>query len=103
MQRFFRLFWVLMLLAAGWGAPAQAQTNGEQTTTARVVWGTYAELPAASGTTRKVPTFRGAYHAPGETVGTLTLRLPGTLAAGTLRDAVYEAFSAPDAALLGVA
>ena len=103
MQRFFLLFWALVLLAAGRAAPAQAQTGGEQTTTTRVVWGTYTELPAANGTTRKVPTFRGAYHGPGEVVGTLTLRLPGTLAAGTLRDAVYEAFSAPDAALLGSA
>jgi hypothetical protein len=103
MQRFFLLFWALVVLAAGRIAPAHAQTSGEQTTTARVVWNTYAELPAANGTTRKVPTFRGASHGPGETVGTLTLRLPGTIAASTLRDAVYEAFSAPDAALLGTA
>jgi hypothetical protein len=50
-----------------------------------------------------VPTFREAYHGPGELVGTLTLRVPGTVATGTVRDAVYEPFSAADAALLSTA
>ena len=83
-------------------APAHAQ-GGEQTVTASLAWGTYAELTDANGSTYKVPTFRSAYHGPGELVGTLTLRMPGTVATGSIRDAVYEAFSAADAALLSKA
>jgi hypothetical protein len=103
MQRLFRLFGLVLLLAAGWPARAQAQSGGEQSTDVRLSWDTYATLALANGSTRKVPTFRGAYHGPAEIVGTLTLRLPGTVTAGTVRDAVYEPFSAADAALLRAA
>ncbi|TVT40605.1 type IX secretion system sortase PorU [Hymenobacter setariae] len=99
MQRLFRLFGLLVLLA-GWSVPAQAQSSGEQTIATRLSWDTYATLALANGSTRKVPTFQGAYHGPGEAIGTLTLRIPGTVAAGTVRDAVYEPFSTADAALL---
>ncbi len=98
MPKTFLFLWALVLLLGG-ARRAHAQ-SGEQTAPARLSWGVYAELPTASGTTRKVPTFREAYHGPGELVGTFTLRVPGTVAAGTVRDAVYEAFSAADAALL---
>ena len=81
-------------------APAQAQAGGEQTVAARLAWGVYVELPDANGTSRKVPTFREAYHGPGELVGTFMLRVPGTVATGSIRDAVYEAFPPADAALL---
>ena len=96
MKRLFLLGWVLGLLLPSWSA--QAQSTGEQTVAARLTWDTYAELPTATGAVRKVPTFRSAYHGPGEAVGTLSLRLPGTVAAGLVRDAVYEAFPAADAA-----
>ncbi|MGI4740380.1 MAG: type IX secretion system sortase PorU [Janthinobacterium lividum] len=101
MKRLFLLGWILGLLLPGWAA--QAQASGEQTITTRLTWDTYAELPTANGTVRKVPTFRSAYHGPGEAIGTLTLRLSGTVATGTVRDAVYEAFPAADAALLNSA
>ncbi|MGI4864008.1 MAG: type IX secretion system sortase PorU [Janthinobacterium lividum] len=101
MQRFFLLLWLLGLIVGG-VMPAQAQ-SGEQTATARLTWGTYADLTDANGTTRKVPTFKGAYHGPGDAVGTLTLRVPGTVTTGTVRDAVYEAFPTADAALLSKA
>ncbi|RYY21582.1 MAG: hypothetical protein EOO36_00415, partial [Cytophagaceae bacterium] len=102
MQKLFLFLWSLLLLLGG-AVPARAQAGGEQTATARLAWGTYAELALPNGTSRKVPTFKGAYHGPGELVGTLTLRVPGTVAAGSLRDAVYEAFPAADAALLSSA
>ncbi len=101
MPKIFLSVWALVVLLGG-GLPAHAQ-SGEQTAPARVSWGGYAQLPAANGTTRKVPTFREAYHGPGELVGTFTLRVPGTVATGTLRDAVYEPFPAADAALLSAA
>jgi hypothetical protein len=103
MQRLFRLFGLVAVLAAGWLAPAHAQSGGEQTISTRLTWDTYADLATASGSTRKVPTFRGAYHGPGEAAGTLTLRLPGTVATGAVRDAVYEPFPAADEALLRTA
>ena len=102
MQKLFLLFWSLGLLLGG-ALPALAQGSGQQTASARLAWGTYAELTAADGSTRKVPTFKGAYHGPGQAVGTFTLRVPGTVDTGTLRDAVYEAFPAADAALLSSA
>ena len=101
MPKIFLFLWALVLLLGG-ATRARAQ-SGEQTATARVSWGVYVEMPNSNGTTRKVPTFREAYHGPGEWVGTLTLRLPGTVATGTVRDAVYEAFPAADAALLNSA
>jgi hypothetical protein len=101
MPKFFLSLWALVLLL-GEATPAHAQ-SGEQTATAQVSWGVYLEMPGANGTMRKVPTFREAYHGPGELVGTLTLRVPGTVAAGTVRNAVYEAFPAADAALLSTA
>jgi hypothetical protein len=103
MQRLFRLFGLVGLLLAGWAMPARAQSSGEQSTSVRLSWDTYADLATASGSTRKVPTFRGAYHGPGQVAGTLTLRLPGTVATGTVREEVYEPFSAADAALLRTA
>ncbi|RZK45080.1 MAG: hypothetical protein EOO59_21370, partial [Hymenobacter sp.] len=103
MQRLFRIVGLVVLLVAGWLAPARAQSGGEQTIVTRLRWDTYATLAAANGSTRKVPTFQGAYHGPGEVVGTLTLRLPGTVATGAVRDAVYEPFAAADALLLRTA
>jgi hypothetical protein len=103
MPKIFLSLWVLVLLLGG-ATPTHAQ-SGEQTATARLSWGVYVEMPGANGSTRKVPTFRAAYHGPGDWVGTLTLRVPGTVATGTgtLRDVVYEPFSAADAALLSTA
>jgi hypothetical protein len=102
MQKFFLSFLSLFLVLANWLAPAWAQTGGEQTVAVRLSWGTYAELPTATGT-RRVPTFQGAYHGPADAVGTYTLRLAGNVATGELRNAVYEAYPATDAALLRTA
>jgi hypothetical protein len=101
MPKSFLSLWVLVLLM-GSALRTHAQ-SGEQTAPARVNWGVYVEMPSANGSTRKVPTFREAYHGAGELVGTFTLRVPGTVAAGTVRDAVYEPFSTADAALLSSA
>jgi hypothetical protein len=101
MKRLFLLGWVWAFLLLSWSA--QAQSTSEQTVTTHLTWDTYAELPTPSGAMRKVPTFRSAYHGPGEAVGTFSLRLTGTVAAGSVRDAVYEAFPAADAALLTAA
>lgn len=99
MRKFFLSFLSLCILLANWLAPAWAQTGGGQTVAVRLAWGTYAELPTATGT-RRVPTFQGAYHGPTDAVGTYTLRLAGNVANGELRDAVYEAYPTADAALL---
>ena len=53
MKRLFLLGWVWSLLLLSWSA--QAQSSGEQTVITRLTWDTYAELPTADGTVRKVP------------------------------------------------
>ncbi|MEJ7659247.1 MAG: hypothetical protein WKG07_06275 [Hymenobacter sp.] len=93
-------------ILTGLALPARAQTGGAgQTVPVAISWTIYASLrsPSASPDTppRRVPSFVGASHGAGELLGTYTLRVPGTVASGELRDAVYEPFPAADAALLG--
>ncbi|WP_460584122.1 type IX secretion system sortase PorU [Hymenobacter arcticus] len=102
MRNLFSMWWLGLLLGVGLAAHAQ---SGSQTVPVSLSWTTYASLrnPAArpDAEPRRVPSFRGAYHGPNDVLGTFTLRLPGTVASGELRDAVYEAFPAADAKLLG--
>ena len=98
----------LLLLLLSWAGPAHAQVGGPAPAVPVVLrWTTYASLrpPGASpdAEPRRVPSFVGAHHGPTEAVGTYTLRVPGTVGTGELRDAVYEPFSAADAQLLGSA
>ena len=102
------LFSLLLLgVLAGFVRSAFAQGSGPQTVPVTLSWTTYASLPNPAdrpdAEPRRVPSFRGAYHGPGQVVGTYTLRLAGTVASGELRDAVYEPFSAADTKLLGSA
>ena len=104
MRNFFSLLLLGMLATLAW--PAGAQPGGAgQTVPVTLSWTVYASLrnPSASPDTppRRVPSFVGASHGAGELLGTYTLRVPGTVAGGELRDAVYEPFPAADAALLG--
>jgi hypothetical protein len=101
-----KLFSMLLLgVLASLVRPALAQGGSAQTAPIALRWTTYASLrnPAADpdAEPRRVPSFVGAYHGPGQVIGTYTLRLPGTLTGGELRDAVYEAFPAADVKLLG--
>ena len=102
MRNFFPTLFLLLLLA-GWGHSALAQTTtGETVVPVSLSWTTYAALRGPNpDEPRRVPTFRGAYHGPDDVLGTYTLRLPGTVATGDLRDGVYEPFPAADAKLLG--
>ncbi len=101
MRNFFPTLFLLAVLAAGWSRPARAQT-GEAVVPVSLSWTTYAALRGADPEEpRRVPTFRGASHGPDDVLGIYTLRLPGTVTAGDLREAVYEAFPAADAKLLG--
>lgn len=100
------LFSLLLLgMLAGFVRPARAQGSGPQTVPVTLSWTIYASLrnPAAGpeAMPRRVPSFVGAHHGPGQVLGTYTLRLAGTVASGELRDAVYEPFPAADAKLLG--
>ncbi len=100
------LFSLLLLgVLAGFMRPARAQGSGPQTVPVTLSWTTYASLrnPAANpdAVPRRVPSFVGAYHGPGQVVGTYTLRLAGTVTSSELRDAVYEPFSDADVKLLG--
>ncbi|RZK45827.1 MAG: hypothetical protein EOO59_20315, partial [Hymenobacter sp.] len=100
------LFSMLLLgVLASFVLPARAQGSSAQTVPVTLSWTTYASLrnPSANpdAAPRRVPSFQGAYHGAGQVIGTYTLRLPGTLTSGELRDAVYEAFPADDVKLLG--
>jgi hypothetical protein len=100
------LFSMLLLgVLASFVLPARAQSGSAQTVPVALSWTTYASLhnPGANpdAEPRRVPSFQGAYHGPNQVIGTYTLRLPGTVASGDLRDAVYEAFPAADVKLLG--
>jgi len=100
------LFSMLLLgMLASLTLRALAQGSSAQTVPVTLSWTTYASLrnPGADpdAEPRRVPSFRGAYHGTGQVIGTYTLRLPGTLASGELREAVYEAFPAADVKLLG--
>jgi hypothetical protein len=100
------LFSMLLLgVLASFVRPALAQGSSAQTVPVTLSWTTYASLrnPSADpdAESRRVPSFRGAYHGAGQVIGTYTLRLPGTLASGELREALYEAFPAADVKLLG--
>jgi hypothetical protein len=100
------LFSMLLLgVLASLVLPARAQGSNAQTVPVTLSWTTYASLrnPSADpdAEPRRVPSFRGAYHGPNQVIGTYTLRLPGTVASGELRDAVYEPFPAADIKLLG--
>ena len=104
MRNFFSLLLLGMLTGLVW--PAQAQPGGAgQAVPVALSWTVYASLrsPSASPDTppRRVPSFVGASHGAGEVLGTYTLRVPGTVASGELRDAVYQPFPAADVALLG--
>lgn len=104
MRNFFSM--LLLGLLAGLVLPVRAQVGGTALTVPVTLrWTVYAGLrsPGASPDTepRRVPSFVGAYHGPTDVVGTYTLRVPGTVSAGELRDAVYEAFPAADVKLLG--
>ena len=101
MRNFFPTLCLLAVLAAGWARPARAQT-GETVVPVRLSWTATAALRSADpAAPRQVPTFQGASHGPDDVLGTYTLRLPGTVVAGDLRDAVYEAWPAAEAKLLG--
>jgi hypothetical protein len=100
------LFSMLLLgVLASFVLPARAQGGSAQTAPIALSWTTYASLrnPAADpdAAPRQVPSFRGAYHGTNQVIGTYTLRLPGSVASGELRDAIYEAFPAADVKLLG--
>jgi hypothetical protein len=100
------LFSMLLLgVLASLVLPARAQGGSAQTVPVTLSWTTYASLrnPSADpdAEPRRVPSFQGAYHGTNQVIGTYTLRLPGTVASGELRDAVYEAFPAADVKFLG--
>ena len=94
---------LLLLLAVGLAGPALAQAGDQQAVPVTLSWTRYASLPGATpdDAPRRVPSFVGASHDPHDAIGTYALRLPGTVASGELRDAVYEAFPATDVKLLG--
>ena len=94
-------FFTLLLLV--WGvlsfAPQARAQATEQTAQATVEWQGYETVYTRAGRASRVPSFRGATYAPTDLVGTYTLRLNGRVVSGQLRNAIYEPFSATDAAL----
>ena len=100
-MRYFT-FWLLVALVLGAGAPAARAQSEEQLVRGRVSWmGT--EPVAIKGQQRRVPSFRGAFFGRDEQVGTLQLRLSGTVAQGQLRETVYAPVAPAEARQLDLA
>ncbi|SDY48507.1 type IX secretion system sortase PorU [Hymenobacter psychrophilus] len=86
----YSTFWLLTtLLLLGVSAPRAQAQKGEQTYQGRITW-TGTVPVGLKGQKRLVPAFRGAAFGPEEQVGTLLVRLPGTVAAGQLVETQYE-------------
>ncbi|OUJ69335.1 type IX secretion system sortase PorU [Hymenobacter crusticola] len=97
-MRLFTLHLLLCGALLGLSFRVAAQ-SGEQVSHTTITWQGYVRLDMPSGAVRRVPTFLGAAHQPGELLGTYTLNLAGTVANGTLRNAVYEALPEADSRL----
>ncbi|TGE26046.1 type IX secretion system sortase PorU [Hymenobacter aquaticus] len=97
-MRYFTFLVVLWGLTLGVAAPGKAQGT-EQVVRARLVWKDYVQASNKIGQLRRVPTFGGAVFRNGEQNPNYQLRLPGEVSQGTVRNAVYEPFSAADARL----
>jgi hypothetical protein len=95
-MRYFTFLVVCVLLL---GFSAQAQ-DGRQTAAIRLQWEGYHQVPGSDYTLRKVPAFLLAQYQTRSLFGSYIVRVPGTVAEGELRNAVYVAFSSADAALL---
>ncbi|NVO84552.1 type IX secretion system sortase PorU [Hymenobacter terrestris] len=82
--------WLLisLLMLGAMGPRAQAQ-SGEQTYRGRITW-TGTVPVGIKGQKRLVPAFRGAAFDTEEQVGTLLVRLAGTVTAGQLIETQYE-------------
>ena len=95
-MRFRTLLWLSGWLVLLTGLPGWAQSA----LPGAVEWTGTTQLTMATGKTQRVPTFRGAAYAPGELLGTYTLRVAGRVAEGQLTDLQYVPFAAAEAALL---
>ncbi|MDF7809733.1 type IX secretion system sortase PorU [Hymenobacter sp. YC55] len=84
------------------GLAAQAQ-NGRQSVAIRLRWQGYNEVPGSDYRLRKVPSFAGAQYRTGSLFSHYVLNVPGPATEGELRNAVYEPFSAADAAVFKAA
>ncbi|WP_019949411.1 type IX secretion system sortase PorU [Hymenobacter aerophilus] len=99
----YSTFWLLTtLLLLGAAAPRARAQTGEQTYRSRITW-TGTVPVGLKGQKRMVPGFRGAAFGPEEQVGTLLVRLAGTVAAGQLSETQYEPLLPAQAGQLDVA
>ncbi|SET84539.1 type IX secretion system sortase PorU [Hymenobacter actinosclerus] len=88
-MRYSTVWLLITLLLLGAAAPRARAQAGEQTYRANITW-TGTVPVGLKGQKRLVPSFRGAAFGTEEQVGTLLVRLPGTVVAGQLSEAQYE-------------
>ncbi|MCC2547494.1 type IX secretion system sortase PorU [Hymenobacter sp. BT175] len=98
-MRHFTFFLLTFLVGAASVLPARAQSAGAGSKV-QVSWQGTTQVATRTGQLRVVPTFAGAFHRPGELVGTLTIRLEAVAGSVQLRNAVYAPFSPAEARLL---
>ncbi|MBC8085190.1 MAG: hypothetical protein H7Z21_18495, partial [Hymenobacter sp.] len=96
-MRYFTFLVVSCCLLLGFSARAQ---DGRQNASVRLRWQGYDEVPGSDYTLRKVPAFAEAQYRSGSLFSHYILHIPGPVAEGELRNAVYEPFPAADAVLL---
>ncbi|HEX8425367.1 type IX secretion system sortase PorU [Hymenobacter sp.] len=95
-MRYFTFLVISCCLLLGFSTQAQ---DGRQSAAIRLRWQGHNEVPGSDYRLRKVPSFMGAQYRLGSLFSYYILNVPGPVAEGELRNAVYEPFSADDAAV----
>ncbi|SHL20995.1 type IX secretion system sortase PorU [Hymenobacter psychrotolerans] len=98
-MRYFTLLVASCCLLLGLSSPGWAQ-DGRRSVKKELAWAGTGEVPGPDRRIHRVPTFRGIQHRSGSLQGYAVVQVPGTVAEGQVRNAVYAAFSPAEAALL---
>ncbi|WP_375436843.1 type IX secretion system sortase PorU [uncultured Hymenobacter sp.] len=99
-MRYFTFLVISCYLLLGFSAQAQ---DGRRSAAIRLRWQGHDEVPGSDYKLHKVPSFSGAQYRPGSLFSYYILNVPGPVAEGELRNAIYEPFSAADIAVLKAA
>ncbi|UOQ54650.1 type IX secretion system sortase PorU [Hymenobacter cellulosivorans] len=97
-MRYSTFLVVVWFLTAGALGSSWAQ-QPEQVVRQQITWNGYIEAGSRMGQLRKVPMFKDALFGSGEQYPSFQVRIIGRVSQGTVRNAVYEAFSPADAKL----
>ncbi|MBD2716057.1 type IX secretion system sortase PorU [Microvirga sp. STR05] len=98
-MRYFTLLVASCCLLLSFSSSVWAQ-DSRQSVVKKLSWAGTEEIPGPDRRLHRVPIFTGMQHRSGSLQGYAVISVPGTVADGQVRNAVYEAFSAAELALL---